>query len=503
METSRTDSVVGTYDADGDLATESLPGGYTLTVTQDEVGTETSRVYTQDSDGAVVASDNVDQSVQGQVVADADTAGQSRSRAYTYDAAGRLTGADDTDPDGACTRRDYTFDSNSNRTALAVATSDVGAACTSTGATTTSYTYDSADRLESSGTVYDALGRTTTQASGATIGYYANDLVRQQTSGTSRQTWTLDAAGRLAAWTTETNNSGTWTQTGSKTDHYGADGDSPDWIQETSTTISRNVQGIGGDLGAVTSATGDTVLQLADIHGDVTVELPLDTSQTLTALAYDEYGNPQGDTTATRYGWLGGKQRSSETVTGATLMGVRLYDPTTGRFLSIDPVPGGSANAYEYCGGDPINRYDLDGRFWGFHVNPFAKLAWHYGSRAYGGYLRWRNRQQARIVGFGLAYVGSRYLGYRCRYRYGMRVCSGGRGLHLRAGTTLGTTYFTSYSSSVTADRMRHEKRHKKQWMRYGWHFGYMYLRAGVNACHNKWERRAGYRDGHYYECIH
>lgn len=184
-------------------------------------------------------------------------------------------------------------------------------------------------------------------------------------------------------------------------------------------------------------------------------------------------------------------------------MGVRLYDPTTGRFLSIDPVPGGSANAYEYCGGDPINRYDLDGRFWGFHVNPFAKLAWHYGSRAYGGYLRWRNRQQARIVGFGLAYVGSRYLGYRCRYRYGMRVCSGGRGLHLRAGTTLGTTYFTSYSSSVTADRMRHEKRHKKQWMRYGWHFGYMYLRAGVNACHNKWERRAGYRDGHYYECIH
>ena len=506
LETSRTDSAAGTfaatYDADGDLATESLPGGYTLTVTQDEAGAETSRVYTRDSDGAVVASDSVDQSVQGQVVADADTAGQSRSRAYTYDAAGRLIRADDTDPDGACTRRDYTFDNNTNRTALAVATSDVGVSCTSTGATTTSYSYDSADRLTTTGTVYDAFGRTTTQASGATIGYYANDLVRQQTSGTSRQTWTLDAAGRLAAWTTESNSSGTWTQTGSKTSHYGADGDSPDWIQETSSTISRNVQDIGGDLGAVTSATGDTVLQLADIHGDVTVELPLDTSQTLTALAYDEYGTPQGDTTATRYGWLGEKQRSSETVTGAALMGVRLYDPATGRFLSVDPVPGGSANAYEYCGGDPINRYDLDGRFWGFHVNPVAKLAWHYGKRFYRAANRWNNRQEARIVGVGLAYVGSRYLGYRCRYRYGMRVCSGGYGLHARGGTTLGTTYFTSNNQTyLSKPRIRHENRHKKQWMKYGWRFAYMYMRAGRNPCHNKWERRANWTEGGYLNC--
>ncbi|KJY28949.1 hypothetical protein VR46_37560, partial [Streptomyces sp. NRRL S-444] len=61
----------------------------------------------------------------------------------------------------------------------------------------------------------------------------------------------------------------------------------------------------------------------------------------------------------------GGKQRSSETLTGLTLMGVRLYNPLSGRFLSLDPVQGGNDNAYGYPA-DPINQYDLDGRFgWG------------------------------------------------------------------------------------------------------------------------------------------
>jgi YD repeat-containing protein len=69
VETSRTDSIAGTfnatYDADGALATEQLPGGYTLTVTKDETGLQTSRLYTKDSDGTVVASDTADHSIQG------------------------------------------------------------------------------------------------------------------------------------------------------------------------------------------------------------------------------------------------------------------------------------------------------------------------------------------------------------------------------------------------------------------------------------------------------
>jgi hypothetical protein len=44
-------------------------------------------------------------------------------------------------------------------------------------------------------------------------------------------------------------------------------------------------------------------------------------------------------------------------------MGVRLYNPATGRFPSTDPVHGGNLNAYEYAHADPLNRYDLNGKW--------------------------------------------------------------------------------------------------------------------------------------------
>jgi uncharacterized protein RhaS with RHS repeats len=42
-------------------------------------------------------------------------------------------------------------------------------------------------------------------------------------------------------------------------------------------------------------------------------------------------------------------------------MGARSYVPALGRFLTPDPIPGGSANAYDYANQDPVNAFDLEG----------------------------------------------------------------------------------------------------------------------------------------------
>ncbi|AGM04763.1 RHS repeat-associated core domain-containing protein [Amycolatopsis keratiniphila] len=62
-------------------------------------------------------------------------------------------------------------------------------------------------------------------------------------------------------------------------------------------------------------------------------------------------------------GWLGQHQRGTEHAGALALveMGARPYSPVLGRFLSVDPVEGGSANDYDYVAADPVNAMDLDG----------------------------------------------------------------------------------------------------------------------------------------------
>lgn len=354
-----TDSTVGTYtatyDGDGRLVKEVLPGNYTLTVTTDTAGEQTGKEFAA-QDGTIALSDHAAYTIQGQQADHTQTDGTSTGTTFAYDRGGRLAAAADTTSSG-CVTRAYTLDANGNRSGQTTSSDDCNPATSDTSTTSVNHSYDSADRLTDSGYAYDAFGRTTTNGS-QTFGYYANDLVQSETAGANRTEWSLDAAERLAVTTAKSQGSdGTWTVASSTTSHYGCDCDTPTWSKTASGSITRMITDLAGSLSA-TAVDGTVVAQLANLHGDNIVQLPLASPGTASVQHYDEFGVALDGAAA--YGWLGKYQRPGDGLGNATLMGARLYSPGTGRFLSVDPIYGGTPNAYVYPT-DPVMSYDLDG----------------------------------------------------------------------------------------------------------------------------------------------
>jgi RHS repeat-associated protein len=144
--------------------------------------------------------------------------------------------------------------------------------------------------------------------------------------------------------------------------HYDGPGDSPSWTALGS-TWSRNIVGIGGELAAVQESSGTTTFKLTDLHGDVAASASSSPTATALPATYrsDEFGEPESGGAPGRFGWLGGKSRRTELSSGVIQMGARNYIPQLGRFLTPDPVRGGSANAYEYADQDPISNFDIGG----------------------------------------------------------------------------------------------------------------------------------------------
>ena len=326
----------------------------------------------------------------GRVATDASSlyAVGGRVREYSYDAAGRLTEVADT-REGACSMREYGFDVNGNRTSSAAYAPAADGSCqTATASSTAATAFTAADQPTGAGLAYDALGRTTslpaahtaTPAAGpVALAYYASGLLRSATTGAQMSAWTLDGSDRLAcrrdkpAATVDSSGCGATTTSGvvDTVNHYAGGGDAPAWtVTRTggttpTTTTTRYLPGLdGGMLATVTGGTA--VIALADLHGDT--PLTATTSQAVApdgaTTDTDEYGQVRdaagAPTTGPRYAWLGTSQRDATAGSGLTLMGVRVYNPATGRFLTTDPVRGGNTTTYAYPT-DPVGAFDFFG----------------------------------------------------------------------------------------------------------------------------------------------
>ncbi|MFI5648112.1 ricin-type beta-trefoil lectin domain protein [Kitasatospora sp. NPDC051705] len=125
---------------------------------------------------------------------------------------------------------------------------------------------------------------------------------------------------------------------------------------------------VPGGLTMVRVGAGGMTVQLADHHnsGLLTVDA---TSLAVTRRAMDPFGNPRGSQPAAGVwagdkGFVGGLK---DDVTGLTNLGARQYQPSTGRFVSPDPVlvPDDPQqwNSYGYSHSDPVNRSDPSGLY--------------------------------------------------------------------------------------------------------------------------------------------
>lgn len=267
----------------------------------------------------------------------------------------------------------------------------------------------------------------------------------------------MDPAHRYRAVTAETETDGSWSNATTTLNHYGDDSDKPRWIVEDTATgvVTRNVCGPDGDLAASTSTNGEVNLHLTNLHGDVaaTINLALTDPE---LFDYDEFGTPSSAQADQRYGWLGGKQRSGDALGGVLLMGVRLYLPSTGRFLSTDPMAGGSCNAYEYVCGDPVNSFDLDGRC------RTIRWTWNASCRPSGSYreaLHAHISLAAWFIPGGSFYKGGRYgirvgkAGWKVGKRAARIGWKGCRSNWRKCGSSvIGEGYKTGFAATIGGD---------------------------------------------------
>jgi streptogramin lyase len=343
-----------TYDIEGAMHTESYPNGMTATYTHNQIGEATGLEYvktTHCTEKCTWFKDAVVPSIHGELLSQTSTLSH---ESYIRDPIGRLDEAQETPTGGKCDTRIYTYDEESNRTALTQRESPTEL-CATEGGKTEWHTYDTANRLTDPGITYETFGNITklpTPDAGEfelASSYYVDNQVASQSQNGKTINYSYDPAGR----TLEAISAGI-----TAVSHYASPGNALTWTceeegkkeceEQKETKWTRNIPGVDGALDAIQSNAGTPVLQLHDLEGNIvaTASLSETATELLTKYNSTEFGVPTSKE-APKYAWLGADGVASELPSSGTItQDGDTYVPQTGRPLQTEsPTPPIPANA--------------------------------------------------------------------------------------------------------------------------------------------------------------
>lgn len=303
----------------------------------------------------------------GQVVAETDTYADNcqnyttASRYYSYDPAGQLTYQGDT-PQGAAPDN-FATDAAGNLTTIS--------------------SHGTAGSFNTYTQVPDAAGETLVQQpSTGPDTTYSYDTIgdRTQTAGGSDATYSYDQDGQMVGFSQ-----------GTTTTVYTYDGDGLEasWQVAGSHPVTQLLWDTTATLPLLLSdgadyyiyGPGDTPVEQDNVtttppssNPTFMTYFPDNSAWIITNTAgeatnyyrYDAYGTLSNGQPGSAFGYAGQyTDNTSTNPSGLSNMRARWYDPTTGKFLTVDPAVAITDAPYTYAGDDPINNSDPTGLCWG------------------------------------------------------------------------------------------------------------------------------------------